>query len=246
MDESMKVDNLRTLHQIIEDVLRETVKDISRTDLNEIIKTAVWKPNKDNKSVQHFILQMQNRYTHEEADAKQLIKKGLTPEPYLYQIPEPGERFEYVVVENNSSERVGDKMEYPEVARRLDKKIDINYYLKSVIGLCARFINYDDRYQPSSEIVLKALKKLKDGNADDDEDDMDEDEVDEDEMDEDAVSKLRDALAQKSAEKWIRGYIKNLRDSLKKDKTIISHLWKGVCIYTKKYLILLMPTRENI
>ena len=41
MNESMKVNNLRTLHQIIEDVLRETVKDISRTDLNEIIKTAV-------------------------------------------------------------------------------------------------------------------------------------------------------------------------------------------------------------
>ena len=202
MDESMKVDNLRTLHQIIEDVLRETVKDISRTDLNEIIKTAVWKPNKDNKSVQRFISRMRDRHTREEADAKRLIKKGLTPEPYLYQIPEPGERFEYVVVENNSSERVGDKMEYPEVARRLDKKIDINYYLKSVVRLCARFINYDDRYQPSSEIVLKALKKLKDGNkADDDEDDVDEDEVDEDEMDEDEVSKLRDALAQKSAEK---------------------------------------------
>jgi len=209
MDESMKVDNLRTLHQIIEDVLRETVKDISRTDLNEIIKTAVWKPDKDNKSVQRFISRMRDRHTREEADAKRLIKKGLTPEPYLYQIPEPGERFEYVVVENNSSERVEDKMEYPEVAKRLDKKIDINYYLKSVVGLCARFINYDDRYQPSSEIVLKALKKLKDGNkADDDEDDVDEDEVDEDEMDEDEVSKLRDALAQKLAEKWIRGYIK--------------------------------------
>ncbi len=36
------------------------------------------------------------------------------------------------------------------------------------------------------------------------------------------------------AEKWIRGYIKSLRDSLKKDKTIISHLWKGICIYAKK------------
>ena len=58
MDESMKVNNLRTLHQIIEDVLRETVKDISRTDLNEIIKTAVWKPDKNNKSVQHFISRM--------------------------------------------------------------------------------------------------------------------------------------------------------------------------------------------
>ena len=109
MDESMKVDNLCTLHQIIEDVLRETVKDISRTDLNEIIKTAVWKPNKDNKSVKHFISRMRDRHTREEADAKRLIKKGLTLEPYLYQIPEPGERFEYVVVENNSSERVGTK-----------------------------------------------------------------------------------------------------------------------------------------
>src|SRR4051794_39463924 len=99
---------------------------------------------------------MRNKHTREEADAKQLIKKGLTSKLYLYQIPEPGERFEYVVVENNSSERVGDKMEYPEMTRHLDKKININYYLKSVIELCAQFINYDDRYQPSSEIVLKA------------------------------------------------------------------------------------------
>ncbi|CAI2195726.1 5086_t:CDS:2, partial [Funneliformis geosporum] len=144
MDESMKVDNSHTLHQIIKDILRETVKDISQTDLNEIIKTAI--------------------HTCKEADAKQLIKKDLTPEPYLYQIPEPGKRFEYVVVENNSSERMGNKMEYPEVARRLGKKINISYYLKSVVNLCARFINYDELFQPSSEIMLEALKKLKDGN----------------------------------------------------------------------------------
>ncbi|CAI2195932.1 12267_t:CDS:1, partial [Funneliformis geosporum] len=53
---------------------------------------------------------------------------------------------------------------YPEVARRLSKKIDISYYLNSVVGLCARFINYDESFQPSYEIVLGALKKLKDGN----------------------------------------------------------------------------------
>ncbi|CAI2169011.1 6207_t:CDS:10, partial [Funneliformis geosporum] len=88
------VDNSCTLHQIIKNILRKTVKDISQTNLNEIIKTAVWRSDKDNKS-------------------------DLIPKPYLYQIPEPGERFKYVVVENNSLERVGDKMEYPEVARQL-------------------------------------------------------------------------------------------------------------------------------
>ena len=64
--------------------------------------------------------------------------------------------------------------------------------------------------------MLKALKKLKDSNkagenkVDDskaDEDDLDEDEEDEDKMDEDEVSKIRDTLVQKLAEKWIKGYI---------------------------------------
>ncbi len=95
-------------------------------------------------------------------------------------------------------------MEYPEVVRRLGKKIDANYYLKTVVGLYAWFINYDDKYQLSSEIVLEVLKKLKDDNkvgnnkADDgevDKNDIDEDEENEDKMDEDEVSKIRDALA---------------------------------------------------
>ncbi|CAB4393185.1 unnamed protein product [Rhizophagus irregularis] len=107
---------------------------------------------------------MRDRYTREEADAKRLIKKGLAPEPYLYEIPELGEWFEYVVVENDSLQKVGDKMEYPEVVRQLGKKIDISYYLNSVVSLCARFINYKDIYQPSPEAVLEALKKLKEVN----------------------------------------------------------------------------------
>src|SRR3954453_3533611 len=186
MEESMRLDNTRALHQIVEDVLKETINDISQIDLNGMVKTAVWKPDKNNKSVQRFISRMQDKHTREEANAKQLIKKGLTLKPYLYEIPEPGERFEYVVVENDLSQRVGDKMEYPEVVRQLGKKIDISYYLKTVVSLCARFINYEDIYQPSPEAVLEALKKLKDGNkAGDnkannggvDEDDVDGDEV---------------------------------------------------------------------
>ena len=49
-------------------------------------------------------------------------------------------------------------MEYPEVARCLGKKININYYLKTVVGFCVCFINYDNSYQPLSEIVIGALK----------------------------------------------------------------------------------------
>jgi hypothetical protein len=145
-------------------------------------------------------------------------------------------------------------MEYPEVARRLSKKIDISYYLNSVVGLCARFINYDERYHPSTETILEALKKLKDGKkagdnkADDggmDEDDLDEDEEDEDEMDEDEVSKIRDALAQKSAEKWIKRYIKDLHNGLKKDEAIISHLWKEVCTYAKRLFDTIYADKEG-
>ncbi|RIA88596.1 hypothetical protein C1645_826116 [Glomus cerebriforme] len=194
MEESMRLDNdnTRTLHQVMEDVLKETINDISQIDFNGVVKTAVWKPDKNNKS-------------------------DLTPEPYLYEIPEPGEYFEYIVVENDSSQRVRDKMEYSEIVRQLDKKIDISYYLKTIVSLYTQFINYDERYQLSFEIVQGVLKKLKD-------DDLDEDEEDEDEMDKDEESKIRNALTQKLAEKWIREYIKSLRDGLKKDKTIISHL----------------------
>ena len=78
-------------------------------------------------------------------------------------------------------------------------------------------------------MVLKTLKKLKDSNragenkvdnSRADEDDLDEDDEDEDKMDEDEVSKIRDALVQKSAEKWIRRYIKNLHEDPKKIKLL--------------------------
>jgi len=43
MEESMRLDNdnTRTLHRIVEDVLKETINGISQIDLNGVIKTAV-------------------------------------------------------------------------------------------------------------------------------------------------------------------------------------------------------------
>src|SRR6266498_5457734 len=71
MDESMRLDNTRTLRRIVKDVLKETINNISQIDLNGVIKTAVWKPDKNNKSVQRFISRMRDKHTCEEANAKQ-------------------------------------------------------------------------------------------------------------------------------------------------------------------------------
>ncbi|CAG8450114.1 15833_t:CDS:2 [Cetraspora pellucida] len=115
------------------------------------------------------------------------LYEHIQEEPYLYQIPEPGERFEYIVVENNSSQKVRDKMEYLE----------------------------------SSETLLKALKRLKGDNGADkngvdgneaNRNGVNKDRVGGDEANEDEISKKRDTLAQKSAEKWVKGYIKNLHE----------------------------------
>jgi len=102
--------------------------------------------------------------------------------------------------------------------------------------------------------VLEALKKLKDGNkvgdnkADDggvDEDDVNKDEIDENKIDEDEISKIRDILTQKLAEKWIRGISKANMMVRKKIKPLYLIYKKKHAFTRKKYLILLMPTREN-
>ncbi|CAG8666783.1 791_t:CDS:2, partial [Paraglomus occultum] len=48
MRESMEIDNNRTLYQIVEEVLKNTVKNSSEIDINECIRTYTWKPDKDN------------------------------------------------------------------------------------------------------------------------------------------------------------------------------------------------------
>ncbi|RHZ86734.1 hypothetical protein Glove_46g48 [Diversispora epigaea] len=116
-----------------------------------------------------------------------------------------------VVFTGGESKKVGDCMEYPEVVKKLNKKIDIEYYLKKVVSLCARFINSGEYYEPASD--LESLKNV---------------------TDPDEIWTTKDNLAQKSAEKWIKNYIKHLRDDPKKEEAIISHLWEDAITHAEK------------
>ena len=65
-------------------------------------------------------------------------------------------------------------------------EININYYLESVLGLCAWFINEDEKYQPPSSHKIMQLE------------------------DSDEKEKQIDAYSQKEAKKWLTKYIKAL------------------------------------
>ncbi|CAJ0911085.1 17475_t:CDS:2 [Entrophospora sp. SA101] len=186
-------------------------------------QTCIWRPKKEGKrgniSVERFVLRMKAKYSREVLENQQLIKKGLPANEYLYKVPKPGERISYIVVVpeeiyDNCGKKIpqqkGDCMEYPDVVKKFNKKINIDYYIESLFGLCARFINYDDKYQPSPESLSKVLDH------------------------EDEIAKIKDEESQKSAKKWLKNYIKNLRDAPKKDEAIISHLWKNATTHAEK------------
>ncbi|CAG8641640.1 8178_t:CDS:1, partial [Diversispora eburnea] len=191
-----------------------------------------------------FVSQMGARYGHEVLENQQLIKKGLPVNSYLYKVPKPGERFSYIVVVpeeiyDNCRKKIlqkkGDCMEYPDVVKKFNKKINIDYYTESLFALCARFINYDDKYQPSPESLAKALdrkKKSKEKKSKNVKDLLQS--SDSLSLDEDEIANIKDVESQKLAKKWLKNYIKNLCDAPKKDETIISHLWKDTTTHAQK------------
>ncbi|RGB22353.1 hypothetical protein C1646_776218 [Rhizophagus diaphanus] len=144
-------------------------------DFDDFIVMATWKPKKKNLCVHRFIGWMREKNER---------------------IPDPGERFSYVVVKGpplynekgqKEPHRVGDYMEYADIAKKLNMEIDINYYLEKTVGLCARFINEDDRYQPPPSHKIMQLK------------------------DSDEKEKQIDTYSQDEAKKWLKKYIKGLQ-----------------------------------
>ncbi|GES83053.1 DNA polymerase family B-domain-containing protein [Rhizophagus clarus] len=170
--EAMDINNTRSIHKIVEDTLREAKH--KQWDFNDFIVMATWKPKKKNLCVHRFIGRMREKNE---------------------MIPDPGERFNYVVVKGpplyneegqKEQHRVGDYMEYADIAKELNMEIDINYYLEKTVGMCAHFINEDDRYQPPPSHKIMQLK------------------------DSDEKEKQIDTYSQDEAKKWLKKYIKGL------------------------------------
>jgi len=150
--------NTRDLLSIVEQELQNAVEDSAQWAFDDFIQSDAWKPNKDNKSVQRFIARMRVRVAEETADNERRASRGLKPRKALYAIPDPGERFRYILAKPSAAfslcglktnPKKGDVMEYAEVARALKIPVDVGQYLKSyVVGLCGRFVNYAERFLP--------------------------------------------------------------------------------------------------
>ena len=140
----MGINNTHPIQKIVEDTLREAKQ--KQWDFDDFIVMATWKPKKKNLCVHRFIGRMREKNER---------------------IPDPGEQFSYVVVKGpplynekgrKEPHRIGDYIEYADIAKELNMEIDINYYLEKTVGMCARFINEDDRYQPPPSHKIMQLK----------------------------------------------------------------------------------------
>jgi len=152
MREALSPENELDLIDIAENKIRKFFN--TKLDPKLFILSARYRPDKQNIPVKRFVQRM---------IAEQKRCAGNPTLQALYEPPEPGDKFEYIVVKkpqlftisgNKIDMKKGDQMEYVRVFMATQStdspmEIDLGYYLKSaIIGLFARFIAYHPKFQP--------------------------------------------------------------------------------------------------
>jgi len=81
--EAMDINNTRSIHKIVEDILRKT--SLKQWGFDQFIAIATWKPNKDNKCIQYFIRWMKEKYKISDSDEhfSYIVVKGV---PFMMKI----------------------------------------------------------------------------------------------------------------------------------------------------------------
>ena len=126
-------------------------------DISQFALNGRYKPDKKNVPVLTFVERMKAMKAKYSADPILSV---------LYEPPEAGDKFEYVVVKKEQQYTLqgtlvklnkGDCMEYTKVylasqSTSNPMEIDLDYYMKGfIVGLFARFIAYHDDFQPAAE-----------------------------------------------------------------------------------------------
>lgn len=122
-------------------------------DLGLFIQFKTYKPAKRNIPVNRFVERMRERYAQLMHDQGAAAAAPYTP-------PEPGDKFQYVIVERDTevslgghcvTYKVGDKMEYPIAVTSGRARIDRKHYMDgALMSLFARFISSDPRFGPEN------------------------------------------------------------------------------------------------
>ncbi len=157
MRRCLTVENELSLEEIVKDELTNAIRDPSQWCVDDFVKSAVFRPSRNNISTHTFVNRMKIAY---ETDKLKLI-------------PDPGERFDYLIVQRSESDfdlegrkltvKIGDRMEYKTVVQRDNSKIDMSYYTKFIVSQGARFINYkyQETIDPTTGIIISDAAQQK-------------------------------------------------------------------------------------
>jgi DNA polymerase elongation subunit (family B) len=138
MWKSMDLENTKSLRELVEDKIKEIFN--TKWNLEDFIQTGVWKPDKQNQTLNKFVERMREENK---------------------ELPVPRERFSYVIVKKYPYKydykgrqiplQKSDKMEYLDIVKKYNYEIDLKYYFDNQLtGQFARLITYD----PEFEIII--------------------------------------------------------------------------------------------
>jgi hypothetical protein len=134
MWESLDLKNTKTLRELIIQKIKEIF--VKKWELKDFIQTGLWKPEKKNVTLNEFAERMKEENKI---------------------IPEPGERFNYVIIKKYPYKydfkgrqiplKKADKMEYLETVVENNYEIDLKYYFDNQLsGQFARLLSYDNEF----------------------------------------------------------------------------------------------------
>lgn len=134
MWESLDLNNTKTLRELIIQKIKEIF--IKKWELKDFTQTGLWKPDKQNVTLNEFVKRMSEENKS---------------------IPEPYERFNYVIIKKYPFKydfkgrqiplKKADKMEYLENVILNNYEIDLKYYFdKQLTGQFARLLSYDNEF----------------------------------------------------------------------------------------------------